>query len=50
MSNYQYKTAQNLTIMTHANTMLGQFNIRNTASALCLYIPFHKKKKIVTHT
>lgn len=42
MSNY--KTAQNFAIVTHANTLLGQFNITNTASARCLYIPFHKKE------
>jgi hypothetical protein len=47
MSNY--KTAQNLAIVTHANTVLGQFNITNTASARCLYIPFHKKE-ILTHS
>lgn len=46
MSNYQHKTAQNFTTATHANTMLGQLHIRNTASALCLYIPFHKKEKL----
>ena len=44
MSNYQYKTAQNFTTATHANTVLGQLNNRNTASALCRYIPFHKKE------
>lgn len=44
MSNYQYKTAQNFTTATHANTVLGQLNNRNTASALCRYIPFHKKR------
>lgn len=44
MSNHQYKAAQNFTTVTHANTMLGQLDIRNTASALCLYIPFHKKE------
>lgn len=42
MSNY--KTAQNFVIVTHANTLLGQLNITNTASARCLYIPFHKKE------
>lgn len=47
MSNY--KTAPNSAITTHANTMLGQFNITNTASARCLYIPFHKKE-ILTHS
>lgn len=44
MSNHQYKTAPNFTIVTHANTMLGGFKIRNTATALCLDIPFHKKE------
>lgn len=47
MSNY--KTAQNSAIATHANTMLDQFNITNTASVRCLYIPFHKKE-ILTHS
>lgn len=42
MSNY--KTTRNSAIVIHANTMLGQFNITNTASAWCLYIPFHKKE------
>lgn len=46
MSNHQYKTAPNFTTVTHANTMLGRFNIRNSAPALCLDIPFHKKRKL----
>lgn len=46
MSNHQYKTAPNFTIVTHANNMLGRFNIRNSAPALCLDIPFHKKRKL----
>lgn len=42
MSNY--KTAQNFATVTHANTMLGQFNITNAASARSLYVLFIKKK------
>lgn len=47
MSNY--KTTQNSAIITHANTMLGQFNVTNTVSDRCLYIPFHKKE-ILAHS
>lgn len=42
MSNY--KTAPNISMATPANTRLGQFNITNTVSGRCLYIPFHKKR------
>lgn len=43
MSNY--KTAQNFSVVTHANTRLGQFNITNTESGRCLYISLFIKKK-----
>lgn len=46
MSNY--KPAQNSAVVTHADTMLIQFHITNTASARCRYIPFHKKE-ILAH-